>query len=48
MFSTVISDLMVLMVFLLLGFVLREVIKPLQKAFIPAGIIGGIMIARKR
>ena len=31
------------MVFLLIGFALRELIKPLQKLFLPAGLIGGIL-----
>ena len=39
--STVVNELAVLMVFLLVGFSLREVIKPLQKLFLPAGLIGG-------
>jgi len=43
MFSTVVHDLMVLMVFLLFGFILRELIKPLQKIFLPAGVIGGTL-----
>lgn len=37
MFQTIINDLMLLMVFLLIGFVIREVCKPEQKLFIPAG-----------
>lgn len=41
--STVINDLAVLMVFLLAGFALRELIKPLQKLFLPAGLIGGLL-----
>lgn len=41
--STVINDLAVLMVFLLAGFALREMIKPLQKLFLPAGLIGGLL-----
>lgn len=43
MFSTVAHDMMILMVFLLTGFVLRELIKPLQKIFLPAGVIGGTL-----
>lgn len=39
--TTVLNDLAVLMVFLLLGFVLRQKIKPLQKLFLPASLIGG-------
>lgn len=41
MFSQVVNELMLLMIFLLIGFAIREVVKPLQKLFIPAGIIGG-------
>lgn len=41
--SAVINDLSVLMVFLLVGFALRELIKPLQKLFLPAGLIGGVL-----
>ena len=41
--TAVINDLSVLMLFLLIGLVLREVIKPLQKLFLPAGLIGGVL-----
>lgn len=41
MFNTVFNDLIVLFVFLLIGFVLREVIKPIQRLFIPASVLGG-------
>lgn len=41
--TAVINDLAVLMVFLLIGFALRELIKPLQKLFLPAGLIGGVL-----
>ena len=41
--TAVINDLAVLMVFLLAGLVLRELIKPLQKLFLPAGLIGGVL-----
>lgn len=43
MFAQVINDLMILFVFLLIGFVIRNFVKPLQKLFIPAGIIAGIL-----
>lgn len=43
MFATVVNDLMILLVFLLVGFVIREVVRPLQKLFVPAGIAGGIL-----
>lgn len=41
MFATMVNDLTVLMVFLLLGFVIREIVKPLQKLFLPSALIGG-------
>ena len=41
--EALVNDLAVLMVFLLIGFALREIIKPLQKLFLPAGLIGGIL-----
>ncbi len=41
--EAIVNDLAVLMVFLLIGFALRELIKPLQKLFLPAGLIGGIL-----
>ena len=37
------NPLILLMVFLLAGFVLREVITPLKKLYIPASMIGGII-----
>lgn len=37
------SDLMVLGIFLLAGFAIREICKPLQRLFIPASIIGGVI-----
>lgn len=39
--SVCVDDLAVLMVFLLIGLVLRQFIKPLQKLFLPAGLVGG-------
>lgn len=36
-------DLIILGIFLIIGFVIRELIKPLQKLFIPASVIGGIV-----
>ena len=41
MFATAVTDLTLLMVFLLLGFVIREIVKPLQKLFLPSALIGG-------
>jgi ESS family glutamate:Na+ symporter len=43
MFNTVFNDLIFLSVFLLIGVVIREVVKPLQKLFIPASVIGGLI-----
>ena len=43
MFNTVLNDVMFLMVFLLLGFAAREVCKPLQRYFIPSGVIAGTL-----
>lgn len=39
--SVCIDDLAILMVFLLIGLVLRQLIKPLQRLFLPAGLVGG-------
>lgn len=39
--STLMQDLQFFGIFLLIGFALREVIKPLQKLFLPASVIGG-------
>ena len=41
--ASIVNDLAVLMVFLLLGFALPEIVKPLQKLFLPAGLIGGVV-----
>ncbi len=41
--SAVINDLSVLALFLLVGLALRELVKPLQKLFLPAGLIGGVL-----
>lgn len=41
--TAIVDELAVLMVFLLIGFALRELIKPLQKLFLPAGLIGGVL-----
>lgn len=43
-FSTAINDGALLMVFLLVGLILLQVIKPLQKLFLPAGLIGGVVV----
>ena len=42
-FSVAVDDLAILLVFLLIGLVLRQLIKPLQKLFLPAGLVGGAL-----
>ncbi len=42
-FSSLFNDLIVLFAFLLVGFVIRELVKPLQRIYIPASIIGGVV-----
>ena len=42
-FSVAVDDLALLLVFLLIGLVLRQLIKPLQKLFLPAGLVGGAL-----
>lgn len=41
--AVVLKDLMFFSLFLLVGFILRELIPPLQKLFLPASVIGGIV-----
>lgn len=41
MFKTIFNDLMLLSVFWMVGFLVREIVKPLQKLLIPASVIGG-------
>lgn len=41
--ASLLSDVTLLSVFLLLGFIVLQLVKPLQKAFIPASVIGGIL-----
>lgn len=43
MVSQVLNELILLMVFLLVGFALRELIPPLRKIHLPASIIGGVI-----
>ena len=38
------DDIILLAIFLLLGFITREVVKPLQKLYIPPSVIGGVRI----
>ena len=42
-FQSVFNDLIVLFSFLLAGFVVREIVKPLQRLYIPASVIGGVL-----
>ena len=37
------NDVLILPILLLLGYVAREVIKPLQKLYIPSSVIGGVL-----
>ena len=37
------NDVLVLAILLLLGYVVREVIKPLQKLYIPSSVVGGVL-----
>ena len=41
--ASLISDLTLLSVFLLVGFILRQLIKPLRTYFVPAAVIGGVV-----
>lgn len=41
--ASLLSDMTVLCTFLLIGFVILQLVKPLQKLFIPAAIIGGVV-----
>ncbi|MBT9775145.1 hypothetical protein GPL15_01320 [Clostridium sp. MCC353] len=43
MFGTVFNDLGILFCFLMIGYLLREIIKPIQKLFIPASVLGGLI-----
>ncbi|MEV4902724.1 hypothetical protein AB0K08_15460 [Citricoccus sp. NPDC055426] len=42
--ESILSDLTIFGVFLLIGFVLRELIKPFQRLFLPASLIGGLLL----
>lgn len=37
------DDIILLMIFLVIGFSIREIVKPLQKLYIPSSIIGGLI-----
>jgi len=40
-FASIFNDMVIVGAFLLLGFAIREVVKPLQKLYIPASVVGG-------
>ena len=42
-FASIFQDLILLFTFLMAGFVIRELVKPLQRFYIPASIVGGIL-----
>lgn len=42
-FDTMITEMTFFGVFLIAGFLLREIVKPIQKLFIPSSIIGGVI-----
>ena len=42
-FARLFQDLILLFTFLLAGFVIREFVKPLQRFYIPASIVGGVL-----
>ena len=42
------NDILVLAVFLLVGFFVRELCKPLQKLFLPSSLIGGLILWKHR
>lgn len=42
-FQSLFNDLIILFSFLLAGFVIRELVRPLQKLYIPASVIGGVL-----
>lgn len=41
--SSLFSDMIVIALFMLIGFFIREVVKPLQKLFLPASLVGGLV-----
>ena len=42
-FQSIFNDLILLFAFLLAGFAVREAVKPLQRFYIPASIVGGVL-----
>ena len=39
-----VSDMLILAVFMLIGYFVREKVKPLQKLFLPSSLIGGLIM----
>ena len=42
--SSLLNDCMILAVFRLIGFAFREIVKPIQKLFLPSSLIGGVIL----
>ena len=42
--SSFCNDMLFLAVFMLVGFFAREILKPLQKLFLPSSLIGGLIL----
>lgn len=42
-FASIFNDMVILGLFLLIGFAVREIVKPIQKLFIPASVVGGVI-----
>ena len=41
--ASLFSDMILIGVFMLAGFFVREIVKPIQKLFLPASLIGGLL-----
>lgn len=41
--ASLFSDMIIIAVFMLIGFLVREIVKPIQKLFLPASLIGGLI-----
>ena len=42
-FSSLFSDMIIIALFLLAGFFAREIIKPVQRLFLPSSLLGGLI-----
>ena len=42
--SSLCNDMLILAVFMLAGFFIREIFKPVQKLFLPSSLIGGLLL----